>query len=276
MSTLKSSNHVTRHLFNICLVVISVVHIIHNEKVKRDIDNYRMQEAQPYKIRHIIIDHFRTIYLEQHLKFWMQHVNCHFVNRVDCNTTITIPEAIQQFYTFFNDYKNDVRGYFDQQFVDLPREERKLIKAETLKYIDGLSDQDRVQVSKLHKCWEMETEVDHATEDQLESIYDALDSVNVVADVNFYSFLKKYEDPNDMEKKVITPWQIGFFLSSLNEGLIQHVEKESNYDVAAAYEKKLQQRHNKLVDRVLQLNATYGNFFNSTKTTTAETIMTLV
>jgi hypothetical protein len=67
-------------IVNICLVVISVAQIIHNERVKRDINNYKMETHQSYKIRHILIDHFRAVYMEQHMKFWLEHVKNHFLN----------------------------------------------------------------------------------------------------------------------------------------------------------------------------------------------------
>jgi hypothetical protein len=81
--------------------------------------------------------------------------------------------------------------------------------AELINYVNSIPEGERIRLSLVHKCWEMETEIDHAVEDQLESIYDALDSVNIVADVNFYSYLRKLEDPKDMEKKVVTPWTLG-------------------------------------------------------------------
>ncbi|KAI5723549.1 hypothetical protein M8J76_007933 [Diaphorina citri] len=265
-------------IVNICLVVISVAQIIHNERVKRDINNYKMETHQSYKIRHILIDHFRAVYMEQHMKFWLEHVKNHFLNTPESNITITIPEAIQKFYTFFNDYKRDVRNYFEQQFLELPREEKKAIKTELINYVNSIPEGERIRLSLVHKCWEMETEIDHAVEDQLESIYDALDSVNIVADVNFYSYLRKLEDPKDMEKKVVTPWTLGVYLHNLNEGLIQHVEKESDYNVAEKYRDKAQERHKVVVDNLMKLNETYGGIYqvNQNGTTTTEKIGTLV
>lgn len=276
MSSSKSSG--LPGLVTVGLILASVAHIIHNERVRRDIENYKLQESQAYKMRHIIIDHFRAVYLEQHMKHWLEHVKNHFLNTPESNITITIPESIQKFYTFFNEYKRDVRNYFEQQFLELPRDEKKSIKTELMAYINSIPEGERVRVRVLHKTWEMETEIDHAVEDQLESIYDALDSVNVVADVNFYNYLRKLEDPKDLDKKVITPFQLGEFLHNLNEGLIQHVEKEPEYNVADKYREKAQERHKLVVDNLMKLNETYGGVYhaNPNQTTTTEKIGTLV
>lgn len=259
-------------------MLASVAQIIHNERVKRDISFYKVEENQAYKVRHILIDHFRAVYLEQHMKSWLEGVKNHFLNTEDSNVTITIPESIQKFYTFFNEYKRDVRNYFEQQFLELPREEKKAIKAELMKYVNAIPEGQRVRMRVLHKVWEMETEIDHAVEDQLESIYDALDSINVVADVNFYTFLRKMEDPKDLDKKVITPWKLGEYLHNLNEGLIQHVEKESDYNVAEKYKERAQERHKQVVDNLVRLNETYGGVFhkNDPGNVTTEKIGTLV
>ncbi|KAL1452714.1 hypothetical protein WDU94_006918 [Cyamophila willieti] len=278
---LKASSWIPSYLslFNICLILASIAQIIHNERIKRDIDNYKMENHQSYKVRHILIDHFRAVYLEQHMKFWLEGVKNHFLNTEESNMTITIPEAIQKFYTFFSDYKKDVRNYFEQQFLELPREEKKAIKQELMNYINTIPESERVSMRQVHRCWEMETEIDHAVEDQLESIYDALDSVNIVADVNFYTFLRKKEDPKDLDKKVVTPWQLGEYLHNLNEGLIQHVEKESDYNVADKYHEKAKERHKSVVDNLHKLNETYGGIYhavNQPNQTTTEQIGTIV